>query len=107
MEDKGEVWEKIVKKHGLQVSLCLVPVSSLTITGIKHVHSTLLPRATVLVRCSLLIGSYLGPCTRPTPLPQDTPYKQLVTWEFTDFVLTYPGDMHGTVQVRGECTELC
>ena len=33
----------------------------------------------------------------PSILLQSTPYEQLVTWQFADFVLTFPSDWFSTV----------
>ena len=36
-------------------------------------------------------------CRPPAAIVQETPYDQLATWAFADYVLSYPGDLFSSV----------
>lgn len=84
MADKGEVWAALVKKHGLQVCVRLAESAATEAPAQEMAEVQQQSRPSTVLPC----------CCR---WPQDTPYNQLATWQFVDFVFTYPASWFSTV----------
>ena len=115
MADKGEVWQRLVDKHGLQVGGCCnqsaaCPFSlAMSCCAARRGLFCCLPDASIW---PLPLGSPVGRAASAVPqsafpLPQhaaaalvgtwvrDMPYEQLATWPFMAFVFDFPGTLLG------------